>query len=107
MASRSRIGDIRTRSLKASGDAEVSGGLGIGGLLSVTGGVSAAGSSTILSGSTFRILSTVPTTFTASGNPGQIAVAQSGNTATSGYLYLCFATNTWTRMAPTTQPAFN
>src|SRR3990167_3461863 len=73
----------------------------------ISGNLSVAGSATVLTAGSFSIRTTVPTTFTAAGAPGQLAFTQNATTATAGYIYWAFATNTWTRFAVTTQPAFN
>ncbi len=73
--------------------------------LKVTGPVTLNGPSSVndvttqATASTFILQSTAPTTFTASGEPGQFAVtSDSPNTASSAFLYLCYASNTWARV---------
>jgi hypothetical protein len=91
--SRSELSDIRARSIKSTGAGEHQG------AQTFTGAESHAGANTFLAASTVILQSTVPSTFTAAGEPGQIAATNtSPNTATSAFLYVCYASNTWARI---------
>ena len=122
----SRFNSIRVGSIKSTQGFGFSGDVAVGGALSVTGaaefsstaafagvaafgvGTTFAGSATVLTAGSFSIRTTIPTTITSAGAPGQLAVTQNANTTTIGYLFVCVATNSWIRLLnATSQVAFN
>ena len=99
---RNLFSDSRMRSLQCTGAVTFKGAVTYETTVAVTGATTLSGALNVSGTAIFTTLSTddtsLPATTTASGQPGQILVPNTG----SLFLYTCVATNTWARVAVST-----